>query len=79
MITKIKNESVISLLLLILIVVIPIVGFLLNKAPNAVPENAPSTEFSAVRAMKHLEFIASEPHPLEPMRMKKSVSISLTN
>ncbi|HSH20621.1 MAG TPA: M20/M25/M40 family metallo-hydrolase, partial [Draconibacterium sp.] len=61
---KIKSESIISLLLLILIVVIPIVGFQLNKAPKAVPENAPLTEFSAVRAIKHLEHIASEPHSI---------------
>ncbi len=62
--TKINREPVISLLLLILIVGIPIVGFFLNKAPKAVPENAPLTEFSAVRAMKHLEHIASEPHAI---------------
>ena len=31
--------------------------------PRVVPNTAPSTEFSAERAMKHLEVIAREPHP----------------
>lgn len=60
--TKFKSDFVKSLSLLILIVVIPIVGFHLNKAPQSVPDDAPLTEFSANRAMKHLEHIASKPH-----------------
>jgi len=59
---KIKNDFIKSLALLMVILVFPIIGFQLNKAPKAVPENAPLTEFSAIRAMKHLEHIASEPH-----------------
>lgn len=60
--TKFKSDFVKSLSLLILIIVIPIVGFHLNKAPQAVPDNAPLTEFSAVRAMKHMEHIALKSH-----------------
>ncbi len=61
---KFKSDFVKSLSLLILIVVIPIIGFHLNKAPRSVPDDAPLTEFSAVRAMKHLEHIASKPHSI---------------
>jgi len=61
---KIKTDTVKGLALLILILVIPIVGFQLNKAPKVLPENAPLNEFSAARAMKHLEQIAAEPHSI---------------
>jgi uncharacterized Tic20 family protein len=61
---KTKYVFLKSLALLILILVVPIVGFQLNKAPKAVPENAPLSEFSAARAMKHLVYIASEPHSI---------------
>jgi hypothetical protein len=61
---KFKSDVVKSLALLILIVAIPIVGFHLNKAPQPISNDAPLTEFSAVRAMKHLEHIASKPHSI---------------
>ena len=61
---KLKRDFTIGMTLLLLIVVIPFLGFQLNKAPKAKPENAPLSEFSAARAMKHLEKIAAEPHPI---------------
>ncbi len=59
---KIKGDFIVSISLLILIAVIPAVGFQLNKAPRSVPEDVPPTEFSAVRAMKHMNHIAARPH-----------------
>jgi len=61
---KFKSDVVKSLSLLILIVAIPIVGFHMNKAPQSVPDNAHLTEFSAVRAMKHMEYIALKSHSI---------------
>ena len=67
---KTKKEFITGLSLLILIIVIPFIGFQLNKAPKSVPESAPLTEFSAERAMQHMKHIAAEPHaipgPLTP-------------
>jgi len=59
---KIKSHLVKSLSLVILLVAISIVGFHLNKAPRLVTTDAPLTEFSAARAMNHLEHVAFEPH-----------------
>ena len=61
---KFRSDLIKSLSLLFLIVVILIVGFFLNKAPQSVPDDAPFTEFSAVRAMKHMSHIASKPHSI---------------
>lgn len=36
----------------------------LTKLPPAVAEGAPATEFSSVRALKHLSVIAQRPHPV---------------
>jgi hypothetical protein len=36
----------------------------LTSLPPAVTENAPATEFSAARALKHLSAISAHPHPL---------------
>ena len=59
---KIKSHLVKSLSLVILLVAISIVGYHLNKAPRLVTTDAPLTEFSAARAMNHLEHVAFEPH-----------------
>ena len=41
-------------------------GFSLHQTnpPNVVPASAPPIEFSAERALKHLEIIARKPHPI---------------
>ncbi len=48
------------------VVVFPVVAMiaLLPLRPPAVDVDAPPTEFSATRAMKHLETIAAAPHPI---------------
>src|SRR5947207_14575043 len=46
------------------IALVVFLGLYQQRAPNAKPENAPPTEFSAGRAMKHLETIAQRPHPI---------------
>jgi len=61
---KIKKDLIISVIVLTLIIIIPILGFQPDKAPQVVPENAPPTEFSAERAMKHMKHIASKSHPI---------------
>ena len=40
------------------------VGFYSIVPPAALPSNAPETEFSAARAVEHIEVIAQEPHPM---------------
>ncbi len=40
------------------------VGFYSVAPPAAVPSDAPAAEFSAARAMSHVEVIAREPHPM---------------
>lgn len=48
-------------LLLALLVCLSLYG---QRPPAAAPAGAPPTEFSSGRAMRHLEVIAREPHPL---------------
>lgn len=38
--------------------------YLQNRLPEALPENAPAAEFSAARALKHLQVISARPHPI---------------
>ena len=40
------------------------VGLYSVAPPAAVPSDAPATEFSAARAVDHIEVIAREPHPM---------------
>lgn len=46
------------------IVFFAFLGLYQLNPPNAAPINAPLTEFSSSRAMKHLEVIAQKPHPI---------------
>lgn len=46
------------------IVFFALFGIYQLNPPNAAPSNAPLTEFSSGRAMKHLEVIAQKPHPI---------------
>lgn len=41
-----------------------VVGLLLNRGPAPLPEGASPTEYSALRAMEHVEAIAKVPHPI---------------
>ncbi|MGE0020263.1 MAG: M20/M25/M40 family metallo-hydrolase [Draconibacterium sp.] len=60
--TELKRSLIQSVSLVASIIVIVSVGFYLNRPPRIVSENAPSDEFSAVRAMKHMQYIAAKPH-----------------
>ncbi|NLO09891.1 MAG: M28 family peptidase [Clostridiales bacterium] len=44
----------------------------MTLAPSAIAENAPSTEFSAIRAFKHIEAIAKEPRLTGTESIKKA-------
>ncbi|HZT60920.1 MAG TPA: M20/M25/M40 family metallo-hydrolase, partial [Pyrinomonadaceae bacterium] len=35
-----------------------------NRLPQVLPEDAPPSEFSAARALKHLRIVAARPHPI---------------
>ncbi|MDJ0840461.1 MAG: M28 family peptidase [Acidobacteriota bacterium] len=48
---------------LLVIVLFAFIGLYFDGRPSPKGENAPEDVFSAARAMKHLEIIASEPHP----------------
>ncbi len=48
----------------VMVVVLIMVGFLSTLPPTAQGADAPATEFSAARAMEHVNEIAREPHPL---------------
>ncbi len=47
-----------------MVAVLVVVGFLSTLPPKAQGADAPATEFSAARAMEHVDEIAREPHPL---------------
>ena len=50
--------------LMVCTIVAAILGLYQLIPPDAVPANAPVTEFSSGRAMKHLQAIAQKPHPI---------------
>jgi hypothetical protein len=52
-----------SLMMVLLIAFLGAIVLYAQKPPDAVAVNAPLTEFSSARAMKHLETIAQRPHP----------------
>ncbi|HEX8560042.1 MAG TPA: M20/M25/M40 family metallo-hydrolase [Pyrinomonadaceae bacterium] len=53
-----------GLILAGVIALFAILSLYLQTPPAPLPESAPPQNFSAARAMKHLRFIASAPHPL---------------
>lgn len=50
--------------LFLLFVVLGLIAVILDRPPRPLPEQAPSSVFSAERALKHLSVIAREPHPI---------------
>lgn len=52
-----------SLMMVLLIAFLGAIVLYAQRPPDAVAVNAPLTEFSSARAMKHLEAIAQRPHP----------------
>ena len=61
---KITKSTFGAILLFVMVVLTPIIGLQLNKAPDPVSKDTPSSEFSAYRAIEHLEHIASKPHSI---------------
>lgn len=59
-----KTNGVISLLTLIFLAIFIAIGIYRLAPPAAVPASAPPTEFSAERAVKHIETFAPTPHPI---------------
>jgi hypothetical protein len=58
------NGPVAAVTMGLFITLIVFLGLYQDRAPKAAAESAPPTEFSAGRAMKHLEVIAQRPHPI---------------
>ena len=54
----------ISFLVFATLVIISFIVIIRTLPPSPLPANAPASEFSAERAMRHIEVIASEPHPV---------------
>jgi hypothetical protein len=52
------------ILLLLLALIAALSIYLQNRVPEVLPENAPASEFSAARALKHLQVISARPHPI---------------
>jgi hypothetical protein len=58
------GDSAAGLLASLCIAVFAVLAVYQWSPPETVPATAPATEFSAQRAMKHLEVIAARPHPI---------------
>jgi hypothetical protein len=52
-----------AFLVFIILVFVTIVTVIRTLPPSPLPENAPATEFSAERAIRHIQVIAKRPHP----------------
>ena len=61
---KYTNQLIIGIGVFITLIAIAFWSVSIMQPPKAVPEDAPGNVFSAERAMKHLEHIASKPHPI---------------
>ena len=61
---KVDHSRAALLGLLVCVLIAALAIYLQNKTPEALPENAPASEFSAARALKHLEVIGARPHPM---------------
>ncbi|MDO6389247.1 M20/M25/M40 family metallo-hydrolase [Pontibacter sp. BT731] len=59
-----KRPSLVSLFLLIALVGLSVYSVSLMSPPEALPANAPGTDFSAERAMVHVREVASQPHAM---------------
>ena len=61
---KIRERRALGLMKVLLIVALGAIFLYQQKPPDAGVLNAPLTEFSSARAIKHLEAIAQRPHPM---------------
>ncbi|WP_162428403.1 hypothetical protein [Pontibacter pudoricolor] len=58
-----RNYAIATFLLLAL-TGFALLSIYLVRAPEALPANAPATDFSAIRAMAHVQQIAKQPHAM---------------
>src|SRR5512136_1679492 len=59
-----QNQILFSVLALCILGGIVYITMILISPPTPLPADAPATDFSAGRAMRDLEIIAREPHPM---------------
>jgi Peptidase family M28 len=59
-----KTDSVLAIAIVLFLVVSAFLSIYLQSPPHAVASSAPAGEFSSGRAMKQLEAIAQQPHPI---------------
>ncbi|MCK5639267.1 MAG: hypothetical protein KAJ19_00665 [Gammaproteobacteria bacterium] len=55
-----------------------VIGIYSLTPPKILPENAPPSEFSAERAMKHVSVIAQEPHPVGSLENEQVANYIVT-
>src|SRR4051794_5222921 len=60
----IRLEGIIGGVTFLFIALVAALGIAQLRAPAAVAESAPSTEFSSARAMAHVTSIGQKPHPM---------------
>ncbi len=58
------KESTLGLLSVLILVAAALVAVYQIRPPGPVAATAPAREFSSERAMRHLEVIAADPHPI---------------
>jgi hypothetical protein len=59
-----SSKLAVALATIFFLLLFVFLGFYQQLPPSAKADNAPPTEFSAGRAMKHIEAIAQRPHPI---------------
>ena len=59
-----KKDTVVSFLIILFVALFAYIGLNQSQRPAVVGVDAPATDFSAARAMKHLAVIAQQPHPI---------------
>jgi hypothetical protein len=57
------NASGKSLITFLIIALFAFLAIYRQQAPDALPEDAPLSNFSSARAMRHLRAVAKRPHP----------------
>src|SRR5215211_6092206 len=57
-------DAAVGLITFLFIICFVVIGLFQLSPPDVVPASAPSTAFSAERAMQHLQVIAQRPHPI---------------
>lgn len=59
-----KKDTVVSFLIILFVALFAYIGLHQSQQPAVLGVDAPATDFSASRAMKHLAVIAQQPHPI---------------